>query len=180
MDIGCGPLRPYSEFLISKFPNYTGGELDERCVRIAQDMTGGRVEIRRGNIEELSFGSGSLSLVVCNDMLAYTNKKKAISEIWRVLKNGGVCISLSNDSIEYSLRKMIWPNKVWPVEVIHSIVVIVNTMFARILKLKFFRTTFNTRKELAELLGEHLLSRKEVWEDRRMRGHRTVNFVFEK
>ena len=158
LDIGCSDLRPYSRFLISSFKEYQGIDISPNFISAAQDKIKNEstATVNVGNIEQLEYQGSSIDLIVCNNMLAYTDKKKAIKEILRVLKKGGVCISLYNNTIDYSLLKII-KKQTKPVllEIIHSLTVISNTILFQLVGLKFFHTTYGTEKEFTKLLNKY-------------------------
>lgn len=155
LDIGCADLRPYSLFLASNALEYKGIDISERFILLAKNRLPGvpNVSLEIGKAESLPYENDSIDIVVCNNMLAYTDKPKAICEILRVLKKGGLCISLYNNTIEYSLMKMVCrQTKPLPKEILHSMVVILNTLCCRWVKKKFFHTTCNSVHELKGLL----------------------------
>ena len=86
-------------------------------------------------------------------MIAYTNKKRAIEEMLRILKKGGILISLFNNKIDYSIWKIFHrTSRGKLIEIIHSLTVILNTVFFKIFRIKFFHTTFNTETEIRVIL----------------------------
>ncbi len=186
LDIGCSDLRPYSKFLISAFNSYQGIDANSKFIDAAQkkiqDKSNAIVEV--GNIEQLKYKTNSIDLVVCNNMLAYTNKKKAIQEILRVLKHDGLCISLYNNTLDYSLLKIIKKQtKSVLYEIIHSLIVIINTKIYQMTGLKFFHTTYSTEKEFNKLLHRYkakiiCMEKKKIPYD--PYSISVINFVFKK
>jgi ubiquinone/menaquinone biosynthesis C-methylase UbiE len=155
LDVGCADIRPYSSFLISKFYKYEGIDTNQKILNNAQKKIEDEpnATISFGNVEKLNYSDNSIDVVVCNNVLAYTDKKKAVREILRVLKKNGVCISLYNNTIDYSLLKIIKKQtKPMLYEISHSVAVIINTVLWKLTRLKVFHTTFNTKKELKHLL----------------------------
>tara|TARA_B100000315_G_C14511007_1_gene556933 strand:- start:402 stop:1040 length:639 start_codon:yes stop_codon:yes gene_type:complete len=182
LDLGCADLRPYSEFLIKSFHDYVGIDADLESIdrALAKVNADQQVHIVKGASENLELESETFDLVVCNNMLAYTDKKKSLSEISRVLKKGGYCISLANNTIEYSIYKMAHPVKFRPVECLHSLVVIFNTWIYRISKVRFFRTTYHTIAEVKGLLKEINVKVKILICDKSISPYSTIGFVFQK
>lgn len=156
IEFGCCDLRPYSEFLIEYFDNYVGCDVNDDVLNIAKKKVKNNkgVKILKKNIETPDFEDCSFDLIVCNNMLAYTNKEKALKEMYRILVKGGVIISLFNNNIGYSLGKVMLyrktrtiTSKKFIVEFIHSFVVILNTIIYRVLNKRYFRTTYSTISE---------------------------------
>jgi ubiquinone/menaquinone biosynthesis C-methylase UbiE len=149
IDVGCADIRPYSQFLIEYFDKYTGVDLNNSFLTTAKQMENekNKTEFQIGNIEKLNYKDKEFDVVVCNNMLAYTNKEVAINESMRVLRNGGVFISLNNNTIQYSIMKIFNNEKGLCKEFVHSIMVILNTILFRFTKQKIHRTTFNSKKE---------------------------------
>lgn len=186
LDIGCSNLRPYSRFLIYVFKEYEGIDISQEFISDAQNKikNESNAKVKVGNIEQLAYNDNSIDLIVCNNMLAYTNKKKALKEILRVLKKGGICISLYNNTLEYSLLKIIKKQtKSVLFEIIHSLTVICNTILYQSVGLKFFHTTYNTEKEFNELLNKYnteiiFIKKQKVFYD--PFSITVINFMFKK
>jgi len=155
IDIGCADVRPYSEYLINYFNEYVGIDINDNLLKIAKEkeLNNNKTAFYLGNVEVLDFNDSEFDIVVCNNMLAYTNKKLAIEEMLRILKKEGLLISLFNNTIDYSIYKMFRPiNRSFLLEFSHSLIVILNTIFFRTFQIKFFRATYNTEKEIRNLL----------------------------
>lgn len=155
IDIGCADVRPYSEYLINYFNEYVGIDRNDYLIKIAKEkkFDNNKTAFYLGNVENLDFNYSEFDIVVCNNMLAYTNKKIAIEEMLRILKKGGTLISLFNNTITYSIYKIFHPiNRNFLMEFSHSLIVILNTIFFRAFQIKFFRATYTTEKEIRNLL----------------------------
>jgi ubiquinone/menaquinone biosynthesis C-methylase UbiE len=66
---------------------------DTNCARaratVAQQGLGGRVEIRRGDIEQLEFRDESFDVVIVEAVTMFVHRKRAASEVVRVCHHGG-------------------------------------------------------------------------------------------
>ena len=182
LDIGCGPIRPYSFILTDKFRKCFGFDYNLKILKGQTFDTCRKhgVHIFQGNIEKMAFRNGSFDLVICNDMLAYTNKKKSLSEIYRVLRQGGYCISLFNNTSAYSWYKIFHPFKFYPIEVIHSCLVLINTVIFMKFNKRFFHTTFNTNHELKSLIDTLPVNKSDLWIDKNFTDYPVLNFIFQK
>ena len=63
--------------------------------------------ILKKSIEETGYEDEKFDLIICNDMLAYTDKRKSLSEIYRILKKDGYIISLYNHTIDWPIDQII-------------------------------------------------------------------------
>ena len=97
LDIGCGAgqqLRPYVRdgravgigIDASPETGIAGRQL------FARDEPLARVAFVRGAAEQLPFGTASFDLVVCRLVLPYTDNKRAIAEMARVLRPNGALV----------------------------------------------------------------------------------------
>ena len=184
LDIGCADGREYSELLIKNY-DYIGIDIDANSIRKTQtkDFLGNNFKFETGNAEKLRFADRSFDLVVCNNMLAYTKKNKVLAEVIRVLNSNGYCISLFNNTIDYSLYKIFHKTNVSLIrQILHSIIVIANTSFFRLTGRKFFHTTFNTVNEIRQLLTsfDDEVDIIFVEEKDYGLGYKTIEFVFRK
>lgn len=186
LDIGCADIRAYSIFLMSAFGKYEGIDINRKFLSIARDRISdyATATVILGNVEDLPYANTSFDFIVCHNSLAYTKKKKAVQEIVRVLKKGGYCLSLYNNCLSYSFRKMIIrETKPLPYEILHSVIVILNTLVLRYSGIPFFHTTYNTFKEARTLLNSDGIDVKFVRKDR-IRADiwkiAVINFLFQK
>ena len=97
VDIGSG--AGFDSFLAASAVGPSGAvvgidmtpEMLERSRQTARDMGLGNVEFRDGLVEELPLADGSADVVIANGVLnLVADKQKGFSEIWRVLRPGGV------------------------------------------------------------------------------------------
>jgi ubiquinone/menaquinone biosynthesis C-methylase UbiE len=182
LDVGCSDFKLYSEYVASYFSSYTGVDIDEKALEIARKKSGKyqNAKIEFGSAENLKYIEGSFDLVIFNNAIAYTDKQKAYSEAYRVLKPNGLFLSCFNNTIEYSFYKLIHPMKPLLVEWGHTFVVILNTWIYSVSGLKIFRTTFNTRKELAIIIKSLGANLKEIEVENKTHPYRVINIVAQK
>jgi len=95
LDIGCG--TGYTACLLAK--NYQvdviaadirSKVLEEAKKRIAEEGVGDRVKTMEADAHELPFPSNTFDAVIAESVLAFCDKMKVSSEVYRVLKPGGV------------------------------------------------------------------------------------------
>lgn len=166
LDIGCANFREYSLHLQSIAGHYIGLELDEYYVReIATKGQSSSVDVHliNASAERIPLADASVDLVVMNDMLAYCNKEDVVTEVARVLKSNGLAVSLHNNSIGWSLYKMVYTEKPILVEWLHSLLVIGNTFLYRLVGIRMFHTTFNTHHEIENLMRYRGLFIERSW-----------------
>jgi colanic acid/amylovoran biosynthesis protein len=169
LDLGCASLRAYSVYTLGVASEYVGVDSDtgelQAARRSGNSRTGQDPTLVHANAEHLPFVDGHFDVVVCNDMLAYTEKRRVLAEAFRVLRPGGHFLCLYNNGIGWSLYKLRHPEKMFLVEWMHSVAVIISTSLYRTIGLRPFHTTFNTLyelKHLARARGFELLS---AWRD---------------
>jgi sarcosine/dimethylglycine N-methyltransferase len=83
----------------------TSIDISERSVqeasrRIAREGLDGRVRMEVGDVNNLSFGDEGFDAVICQAVMMFVNQEKALAEVRRVLKKGGVFSGL-----EFSWKK---------------------------------------------------------------------------
>lgn len=109
LDLGCG--EGFLISLIADSPKKVVG-LDiskialNRAKEILKDKK--KVELRWGNAEALSLPNESFDKIICSEMLEHTPQpRKAMEEIYRVLKNNGLLIiSVPDEKRIQSIMKM--------------------------------------------------------------------------
>lgn len=86
LDAGCGPGAAL--LYLKKFGDVTGVDISDEALKYASK----RGKVKKGDIASLPFKDKTFDVVVCFDLLyhKWVNTKKAISEIVRVLKPGGI------------------------------------------------------------------------------------------
>lgn len=178
LDVGCANMRNYSVALFERSKNYIGIDNDKKQIESAKSRSPHlKKKLFAENVENLSFNDNSFDLVVINDTLAYTNIDQALKEVLRVTKKGGIIISLYNNTISYTIIKIWASEKFWVYELTHSVLVILNTILYRLLKIKFFRTTFNSFKSFKKSFKRLGLKRSQIWKGHNipLRGSRVLN-----
>lgn len=178
LDIGCADLRAYSRHARDLAAEYIGLDLDLGELRAARDDAGDPPALVNAGAERLPFPDARFDVVICNDMLAYTDKARVFGEIERVLVPGGHVLCLYNNSIGWSLYKLRYPEKPVLVEWAHSTLVIVSTLIRRATGWRLFHTSFNTLSELAGCGNSAGLETVRAW--RSEIGFAKLNLVFRK
>ena len=104
MDIGCS-TGIIDDYLSNFFKSLTGIDIDNKAIEYSKrnfEKTNLKFEI--GDGLNLKFNDNSFDLVICTQTYEHvSSSKKLFSEIYRVLKKGGICY----------LTAM---NKLWPLE----------------------------------------------------------------
>lgn len=92
LDIGCSS-GVITNFLAGHFKNIDGIDVDKRAIKIA------KTAYKKKNLkfsligsQDLKFKDSSFNVIICNQVYNFVeDPKKLMSEIYRVLKPGGVC-----------------------------------------------------------------------------------------
>jgi ubiquinone/menaquinone biosynthesis C-methylase UbiE len=89
LDAGCGTGLLSKR--LEKYGEVTGLDMSEEAIKYAKKR---RVHVIKGSVNKLPFKAESFDVVVSIDVLYHrqVDDKKAMSEIYRVLKSGGVFI----------------------------------------------------------------------------------------
>lgn len=91
LDAGCG-LGFFSKKMYQRGALVTGIDIGEKLVKITRKKVPAG-EFRVGNVLNIPFGDGKFDIVLCTEVIEHTkNPKKAISELFRVTKKGGLII----------------------------------------------------------------------------------------
>ncbi|CAN5794919.1 MAG: class I SAM-dependent methyltransferase [Rubrobacter sp.] len=116
LEVGCGPGRLWTENL-DRLPKRWGITLTDASpgmVREAERNLSGfsrRFELREADVQELPFESERFDAVIANHMLYHVpNRPRALSEISRVLKPGGVLYAATNG--ERTQSEMGWMQRI--------------------------------------------------------------------
>ena len=95
LDVGCG--TGYTACLLAKeydvnvvAADINPRPLEEAKKRIAKENVGDRVKTIQGDAHKLLFPSNTFDVVIAESILAFCDAKKVSSEVYRVLKPGGV------------------------------------------------------------------------------------------
>jgi ubiquinone/menaquinone biosynthesis C-methylase UbiE len=125
VDVGCGSgdqlqlLRTGGFRPIGLEPN---AEQARRC------RTRGFLVIR-GQAEALPFRTATFDGVLCKVTLPYTDERRALGELARVVRPGGAVL-LSSHGVGYSLRYLLWPDS-WK-HAAYALKTLVNTFVYRV------------------------------------------------
>ena len=114
LDVGCGGGAAIMQMLsLSEGSHIDGVDYAQTSVRTASETCarelGRRVTIRHGSVSALPFGDDTYDLVTAIETTYFwPNMKKALSELYRVLKKGGTA-ALINEGSDPALHTD-WPN----------------------------------------------------------------------
>ncbi len=180
LDLGCAEIRDYSEFLAQKAGAYYGVDISCSLINLAKEKLKAQsnCHLIQSSIENLNLPDNFFDIIVCNNMLAYTNQVIAINKVFSLLKPEGVCISFYNNTWQYSVYKMFYPFKPFLRELIHSAVVLTNSGFYYLAGLKIFHTIFNIKRNLKKIISRHNLSLLEIITDNNSLPYSVINFIF--
>jgi SAM-dependent methyltransferase len=102
IDIGCGEGRQLADF-VAQGHSAAGLDLKPSCI-----LPGVQSRVVQARAEALPFRSGCADAVVIKVVLPYTDARKTLAEMSRVLKPGGRCILVGHGT-GYSLRYLLRP-----------------------------------------------------------------------
>jgi SAM-dependent methyltransferase len=110
LDIGCGAGQELIPFVVKCSAFGVGVDVVEQAGPIRRELFNtlvgeARVSFARAAAEALPFESGSFDLAVCRLALPYTENDRALGEMARVLRPGGVLL-LKIHHASYYLRKI--------------------------------------------------------------------------
>jgi len=95
LDIGCG--TGYTACLLAKEYNVdvvaadiNSRVLEEAMKKIIKENVGDRVKTKQADAHKLPFPSNTFNAIIAESVLAFCDAKKVSSEVYRVLKPGGV------------------------------------------------------------------------------------------
>lgn len=95
LEIGCGTGRTAS-YIVKQYGSVVSAvEMNETMLEKAKkrwNKEGVNIEIIKGDAEALPFCDEVFHIVLGESVLAFTNKRKAIDECYRVLQRGGVLL----------------------------------------------------------------------------------------
>ncbi|TSC75931.1 MAG: type 11 methyltransferase [Parcubacteria group bacterium Gr01-1014_30] len=116
LDIGCGPGLLVKELAKrSKNLRVIGVDVSPEAIKLAKKNCRSlkNVKFLRGDVTSLPFPNGTFDLIVCKDSFhEFPNLRKALQEVMRVLKPGGILYAqdLRRDLPMYLLRRAIPPD----------------------------------------------------------------------
>jgi ubiquinone/menaquinone biosynthesis C-methylase UbiE len=107
LDAGCGPL-PHEELLEygERYDKRICVDLSFQALKIAKAKLGEKGIYLQADVSNLPIKSDSIDAVTCNHVIYQVPshlQAAALSELWRVLKPGGVCVAI-----------YLWPNPQLP------------------------------------------------------------------
>lgn len=95
LEIGCGTGRTAS-YIVKQYGSMVSAvEMNETMIEKAKkrwNKDGVNIELIKGSVEALPFRDEVFHIVLGESVLAFTNKRKAIDECYRVLQRGGVLL----------------------------------------------------------------------------------------
>lgn len=111
LDVGCGGGLA-CEFMARLGARVSGIDRSKNSIEIAQahaKQSELQINYQQGNAEDLPYQQNSFDCVVCFDVLEHVyNRNKVISEIYRVLKPGGIFFFDTINRTFQSKLVMIW------------------------------------------------------------------------
>ena len=113
LDVGCGTGQTAAYLATTYGAKVTGMDINPLMLDKAIDrMRSNRLPVRvfQGSVEEIPFPNHSYDMVICESVLSFVDKPKALSEIYRVLGDGGRFIAIEltvNKTLEPSLEEEI-------------------------------------------------------------------------
>ena len=126
LEVGCGRGFYLGAILkLVKGVMVVGLDNNEKYLKMARTISGGKAKVIKGNAVYLPFAKGTFDKVICSEVLEHVREDwKVASEIYRVLKPGGkALISVPNknypywlDPLNYSLEKLLKvhiPKNIW-------------------------------------------------------------------
>jgi ubiquinone/menaquinone biosynthesis C-methylase UbiE len=103
LDVGCGPGVALEQYATKRRVTAFGIDYAENMIefarkRVAQTIPNTKINLRRASVEELPFASGSFDVVTSHRclmaLLEWDRQQKALLDIHRVLKPGGIYVML--------------------------------------------------------------------------------------
>jgi ubiquinone/menaquinone biosynthesis C-methylase UbiE len=161
LEVAPGP--GYFAIELAKLGDYetTGLDISETFVEIARANAAKenvRVDFRRGNASSMPFGDNMFDFLLCRAAFKnFTEPKRALEEMYRVLKAGGqaLIIDLRRDASTESIRQAV---NAMNVGAINGIITKLTFRFM-LLKRAY------TRREFEELIAETKFRRADIRED---------------
>ena len=180
LDVGCADIRDYSDSLIRRAGSYYGVDISSGDIITARGKLKTRPDcyLIQSSIEELDLPEGFFDIIVCNNMLAYTNQEVTINKIFSLLKPGGICISFFNNTWQYSVFKIFYPFKPRLKELLHSIIVLINSTLFYLCGIKIFHTIFDKEKVFKKIILKNNPSFVNIKTDYNSLPYSVINFVF--
>ncbi|AFA49660.1 class I SAM-dependent methyltransferase [Acetobacterium woodii] len=93
LDLGCGNGNVLKKIMDISNAKLFGLDLSPKMIESAQKKLGEKVTLEVGDAEKLPYAENQFDIVICNASFHhYPNPDRVLSEIKRVLKNGGILI----------------------------------------------------------------------------------------
>lgn len=93
LDLGCGNGNIISLLKEKRKGNYYGADISPKMIQEGKKRLGPDVELKVADAVKLPYGEEMFDIIICNASFHhYTEPDKAIEEIKRILKRGGVLI----------------------------------------------------------------------------------------
>lgn len=92
LDVGCGTGHQVKKYNDRGFIS-TGCDESTEMLRVARKVNSDHLRIQRSSVEALPYKSDSIDVVICIEVMRYLpNPEKALAEIHRVLRPGGLSL----------------------------------------------------------------------------------------
>lgn len=110
LDVGCGIGQALLPLAVSKEAYGIGTDISETALRMGREfyrahLPHANVAFVRGRAESLPFAANSFDVVNCGLALPYTHNSRAIAEVARVLRPGGMFL-LKIHHARYYMREL--------------------------------------------------------------------------
>ena len=165
LDVGCGAAQELLPFVSERHAFGVGIDEAVDAAKVALELFAdrtlrGRVAFVRARAEQLPCHSNSFDVVVCRLALPYTANRRALSEMARVLRTGGVILLQFHHALFYvkSLGRAVMTFRLK--SALHNLFVLAAGTFyfitgtqprARLIAGEVFQTRWMLRRELAPL-----------------------------
>jgi ubiquinone/menaquinone biosynthesis C-methylase UbiE len=133
LDVGCGAGQQLRPFVARGGVLGVGTDRNPAATRVARTLfktlpLGGRVAFVHSRAEELPFRSGTFDIVLSRLALPYTINHKALSEMARVMRRGGLVLLQFHHLLFYlyELKASLWSGKFRTA--VHDVAVLVGGM----------------------------------------------------
>ena len=97
LDVGCGTGQTAAYLAYNYGANVTGIDINSTMIAMAKRrMRKSRlpVKIIHGSIEKVPLRDNQFDFIICESVLSFVNKSRALNEIYRLLKDGGRFIAI--------------------------------------------------------------------------------------
>lgn len=92
LDIGCS-IGATGDIIGPEVKKFIGVDIDKEAIKLAKKNNHlANVKFELGNATNLKFHDNAFDIIICNQVYEHVpNKEQLFSEIYRVLKNSGIC-----------------------------------------------------------------------------------------